>query len=535
MARSRPRDPQISGLPTPQGAVASGSRHGLRRPLKTKPRPSSTFPGHVSAYGGQTTHTTTQNAIGRHHLINNSPRQAFTEEARPSHVTSVLPYWCVNMFCNRHHDRHVYTTCEGWKRHMKEHETIWPCMPYGPLEATRVGLICALCGSPNPSESHMAGHSIGGCGDTSTKLSGVSRRVNLERHLQRSHAVSDASTRGLANKWKTTRRKIQFACGFCVCVFSTIHEQLNHIDMDHFKKGQQIAEWSATKVIQGLLLSPKIASFFQYLLLSNPNAVDRDLHWDWQVIEDLQRRLETAEDAAETLALEAYRMLTFNLSQQRSDGQPPPMCLSGPQFVGHSEMATGAFTVSAERLEGNNERQIEEVAQGSEHPWLSDEHYVATPRTSCSNPDYWLPMNQSNASEAPTSMEHQRVGTTSPRDFPIVSTSSARRPQPPHFPTQTTSSASSITELSSTSTYDSSGTSTHWQAPSSPMPSTLQSTGAAGILGEYPKICQGHTHDEEAAGTLTSDLDGHAQSSSLERDAFRLDTCDPRDLIKRSR
>ena len=417
---------------------------------------------------------------------------------------------------------------------MKEHETVWPCMPYGPLETVGIGLICALCGSINPNENHMAGHSIGDCGNPSTKIRGVSRRVNLERHLLRSHAVSDDCTRGLADRWKSTLRKKYFACGFCVCIFFTIHEQLNHIDMDHFKKGQRITEWSATNVIRGLLLSPQVASLFQCILSSDPSAIDRELHWDWRMIEDLQRRLEMGEDAAEILAFEAYAMLTFNLSRQNFDGQHPPTIMSGPKFVGQSRATMDPLAVSAASLEKNGELQVKGLVGGLEYPLISDEYHVAAPNSSHSRPNYGSPTNQSDTSKAQPSMEGQGTYPIARRTSKAGSASSATQSQPVNFPVQT-GSASDITERSSTSTYDSSNTSTQWQPALSTTPSSLHSAEAADMHTERRKIHPAPVHSIEIAGTQTSDLDDRAQSSSLDAGPFPFDTCDPRDLIKKSR
>ncbi len=390
---------------------------------------------------------------------------------------------------------------------MKEHETVWLCMPYGPLEITDIGPICALCGSLNPSKSHMAIHSIGDCEDTSTKLRGVSRRGNLEKHLLRSHAVSDERTRGLANKWKRTLRKKHFACGFCVLIFSSIHDQLNHIDMDHFRNGQQILEWSATNVIRGLLLSPSVASWFQYILLSDPYAINRDLYWDWHMIEDLQRRLEIAEDAPESLAFDAYRMLAFNLSRQNSHGPHSPTSLSGLNSIGQSEVAITPFAITAEKLENNNEHQVGELSQSPEYPGFLDEHDSAVPETRCSLSKPGLPMNPNGTSNAQPSMHHRKIHPVATRDLPTVSANSTSR----------SGSASGFTDLSSIPAYDSPGTTT---------PNTLHSTVAIETSREQPKIHQAPTHKVETDGTPTSHFDDLAHSFSLKNDHFPLNAHD---------
>ena len=467
-----------------------------------------------------------RNFLDRHHFLHNYPQPFSILEVRSSRVSDVQPYWCVNMFCDRHRDQYIYTTCDGWKRHMKEHETVWLCMPYGPFENAGTGVICALCGSMSPNKSHMAGHSIGDCGDRSDKLRGLSRRCNLEKHLLQSHAVSDNFSRSLANKWKTTLRKKHFACGFCVCIFSTVREQLNHIDTDHFKKGQHIADWNATNVIQGLLLSPKVASCFQWMILSDPYAKDRYLYWDWHMVEDLQRRLEMAEDAAETLAFDAYMKLTFNVSRRNVDGQELRRTLSGLNFLGQSEVKAASCAASADRLGEYSRHIIEELQQGSGNPAYPDGYQVAAHSTGCSISSYGSPTSQSDTSQIST--DYQSSPSIAPSSFPTVSASSALLSQPIYSPVHM-GSASSISELDSTSSYDSSGTDTRYQSTPSTTTGTLHS---ADTLGEQPEIYHGHAQNEETAATLTCSFDDFPQSSSLRGEPFRLDTCDPRDLIK---
>ena len=527
-------NPCISGLATPQHAVTSGSGTVRRRPLRTTLGPSSLLSAHLPASSDQSSQNTTARSPGRSRFLNDSPRQIFPHEARPLHVADIQPsWWCVNMFCAKYHDRHIYTTCDGWKRHMNEHETVWACMPYGPLETAGDDLICALCGSTNPNECHLADHFIRDCADTSTKVRGVSRRANLVKHLQRFHAVSNDRSLHLATKWKITVCKKHFACGFCICIFSTIRDQLNHIDVVHFKKGQPITEWSATKVIRGLLLSPKVASSFKCILLSDPYAIDRDLHWDCHMIENLQRRLEMAEDAAETLAFEAYQMLAFNLDRQKSDGQHPPMSLSDPKFAGQRDEAIDAFDVSAESLKKDSEHQVEDISHGSEPPWFSDEYHVAVPSTSFSVPSFGFPSNQSDTSMTQCTRGFQRLYPMAQRGLLAVSPSDTARAHPVYFSAQT-GSASNITELNSASAYNSSDTGNLRQVTSLTTPCTLYHTESPDLLGEQPKIHQGLTPDTETAG-MVADLGDLAQLSHLEGDAFPLETCDPRDLIKNSR
>ncbi|KAL9132183.1 MAG: hypothetical protein Q9175_006584 [Cornicularia normoerica] len=252
------------------------------------------------------------------------------------------------------------------------------------------------------------------------------------------------------------------------------------------------------------------------------------------MIEGLQKRLEMVEHPPETLAFEAYTMLTFDLSRQNPDGTHPPMSFSRMNSTSQSNVAIGPFDVSVETLENNSEHQAEKSTQGSEHRWFPDEHRVAALFSSYSKPNYCLSMNQIDTSEARPSITCQRLNAIVPTGFPNVSARSGPRLQPVYPPIRT-GSTSSISEHSSTSAYDSSGTSTHLQATPLTTPSILHSTGAADMLGEQPNIYEGPTQKMDAAGTLVADLDNFAKSPSLEGGFFPLDTCDPRDLIKKPR
>ena len=475
----------------------------------------------------------TRESLDRRRFLDHNQQPVSTQENPSLGVTDAPPWQCVNMSCQKHLDRFIYETCDGWKRHMKEHETIWPCMPYGPLETAENGPFCVLCGSMDPNQSHMAKHSIGNCGDTTTQLRGVSRRSNLEKHLVRSHAVSKDRARGLADSWKTTAKKKHFSCGFCVCIFSTIHEQLLHIDMEHFKKGQQITEWSATNVIQGLLLSPSVASSFQNRLSSDPYTYDRKLHWDAEMIERLQRRLEMAEATAEALAFEAYTMLSFNLSRQNSHGQQSLMSPLSLDFVGQSEAEPIPRGVSVQDLENNSEHQTEEVSLVSGYTWCPEGHCSASLVTHFTKVNYHGPMDRSDTLEPQHSMTCQSPDHVAPTGLLYSSARSGPQYQALHPPSQNRST-STVSEESSTSTYGDSGMNTQSQATSSTSSSILQRTETADMLGGQPNTHGGPIHNIPAAELLPSNLEHSFQSPSLDTALTLLDTCNPRDLIKRS-
>ena len=475
----------------------------------------------------------TRESLDRQRFLDHDQQPASTQETPSLRAATARPWQCINMFCQKHLDLFIYETCDGWKRHMKEHDTIWRCMPYGPLEIGDNGLICVLCGSVNPSESHVADHCIGSCGDTTTKLRGISRRYNLEKHLLRFHAVTEDRVRGLASTWKTTLRKKYFSCGFCVCIFSTIHEQLNHIDMEHFKKGQQVTEWSATNVIRGLLLSPSVASSFEERLSSDPYTYHRKLHWDAKVVEGLQRRLEMAEATAEALAFEAYRMLSFNLSRQDSKGQQSLMSPLGSDSISHSEIEPSPCSISIQDLENNSEHRTEEISHASGHTWYPEEHCFASPATHFPKVNYHGPMNRSDALGAQYSMTCQSPEFVVSRDFLYFSASSGPQYEAVHPPSQTRST-STISEESPTSASDSSAIYPKSQTTASTSSNILHSTENADMLRGQPNTCEEPIRYVDAAGFPLTYHEHTGQSSSLDGAFIPLDTCDPRDLVKTS-
>ena len=471
--------------------------------------------------------------LDRQRFLDHYQQPVSNQETLSSGAADARSWQCINMSCQKYLDHFVYETCDGWKRHMKEHETIWLCMPYGPLEKAEDGLICVLCGSVDPNESHMAKHTIGRCGDTTTKLRGVSRRSNLEKHLLRSHGVTKDRVRSLANRWKTTARKKYFSCGFCVCIFSTIHEQLSHIDVEHFKKGQQVMDWSATNVIRGLLLSPDVASRFQDRLSSDPYTYHRKLHWDAKMIEDLQRRLEMAEETAEALAFEAYTKLSFNLSRQNSNEQQSLISPLGSDFVGQGEAKPSPCGVSVQDLENNSEYQTEQIGQVSGFTWCPEKYCVPSPVTHFPKLDCHGPMDRSDTLGAQHSMNCQGPDLVAPTDFSDFSASSRPQPQPLYFSSQTRST-STVSEESSTSASDNFCISSQSQATPSTSSNILHSTESADMLGGQPNTCEGPIRYVDAAGFPLPDLKHPTQSPVLERAFSPLETCDPRDLIKKS-
>ena len=160
-------------------------------------------------------------------------------------------------------------TCDSWKRHMREHEQTYPCH------------ICAK--------------------------RYYSRKGDLVRHLTDVHHFSDDAAYNQASMWKRTTKKA-YACGFCIRIFGTHLEQLNHID-EHWRYNQDISDWDLNKVIQGLLLQPDIQSSWLDRFGDTSSAV-QDLKWNPSEVQDLILRLGLSEEPAEDLAVAAIAQLT---------------------------------------------------------------------------------------------------------------------------------------------------------------------------------------------------------------------------------
>lgn len=170
----------------------------------------------------------------------------------------------------------IILTCDGWKRHMEQHENLYTC------------LICEREGE-SPTRKY-------------------SRRVNLQRHLS-THGVSDDVASILAQKGRHMDIKKAYACGFCIQLFRTLLDQLNHIDQEHWRHNQDLSGWNFNKVIHGLLLQPNIQSSWLHLL-GDTSSATHDFTWHPYEAYGLIRRLQLNKEPADDLAAAAIAQLT---------------------------------------------------------------------------------------------------------------------------------------------------------------------------------------------------------------------------------
>ena len=170
----------------------------------------------------------------------------------------------------------MFTTCDGWKRHMREHKVASPCN---------------MC----------TGKDMG-------KDLAVTSRLNLVRRLLHHHGFSREAADILSRKWSYVEAPKAYACGFCIQTFQIQTDQLNHIDQEHWARGQHFREWDLNKVIHGLLLQPNIQSSWRRLL-GDTSSATRDLTWNTSEAKGLIRRLELSEEPADDLAAAAIAQL----------------------------------------------------------------------------------------------------------------------------------------------------------------------------------------------------------------------------------
>ncbi|KAK0507269.1 hypothetical protein JMJ35_010307 [Cladonia borealis] len=214
-------------------------------------------------------------------FLGHSREQSIDERTSISSVSNTPSHshWCT--VCK---DHKAISTCDGWKRHMKEHETCYPCL---------------RCGHPS----------------TLGKDKKFTRKSNLVNHLQESHNVSDKqSALASAEQWKRTEPKKAYACGFCVKHSGTLQDQMNHIDNLHFKHSQDMTGWDHNNVILGLLAQPDVKVAWQKQQASNRPSINK-YTWPYSVVADVQTMLEMCQDSPDALAAEVlkstdqYRML----------------------------------------------------------------------------------------------------------------------------------------------------------------------------------------------------------------------------------
>ena len=298
-----------SSRPVSKRSTAS-SRYTRKSLTRSSLRSSSSSFGPPSPYSNATAYSSPRSSLGQGSLFN-------LEEDEHTH-------WCT-------YGEHTnpINTCDGWKRHEKEHEIVYACMPHGPVEDVGLGPQCAFCGLRKPSPSHLQEHRAFSCVGQSKEPLKRTRKPNMVRHLV-THGISADEASTLADRWRYTPNKNAFSCGFCVKLFPSLTDRLNHIDHEHWSRGQAMSEWSLTNVIRGLLLQPNVSNAWQSLLTSHPTVLESGFSWELPTAEGLQLRLETGEESGRDLAVAAFRLRGKGSDLPRQ-GSVAPIAMSAEQ------------------------------------------------------------------------------------------------------------------------------------------------------------------------------------------------------------
>ena len=222
---------------------------------------------------------------------------AYGAHAQAPHQ-SLRPYSCT--ICRRSYQNHF-----DWKKHEKEHEYTYTCMAIGHWDASAQCFVCDHCGTLNPSKEHPKIHGIEEC------ITQNKRREKIVKHLKDHHMISEKAVgESLADDWRRDQGKRFWACGFCVTLFLSFKDRLQHIGKEHYNQGQKLEDWDANKVIRGLLLQPMVDRPWKSLVDTHCFYNALELTWKTSDLKDLQYKLEigaTDERSGEHLAEVAYR------------------------------------------------------------------------------------------------------------------------------------------------------------------------------------------------------------------------------------
>ena len=211
------------------------------------------------------------------------------KQSSPPTTSNCHDHWC--FVCE---DPRPITTCDGFKRHIREHEKRYYCVPRESVVVTEDVPRCAFCHDvSNPDLKHLNTHSVPECIGRK-----YTRKKTLIKHLEKNHGVDDGSV--LAGQCEYTVIKKYFACGFCVSCFSSLQEQVNHIDA-HYKSSKHIRDWDSDKVIRGLLSQPIVNEYWRSGLAEQPHLKESCFKWDPKLVKKLQRRLERSQEPADVL------------------------------------------------------------------------------------------------------------------------------------------------------------------------------------------------------------------------------------------
>ncbi|KAH6665970.1 hypothetical protein B0J14DRAFT_660105 [Halenospora varia] len=251
------RSPSLSSETSDQEHTSRApSQHSNRSRLSHYPD-SPVESSHNSAYKHSLTTASTEQtrSLGYGSTIKTTPPTTSDSlVSRPSEIPSYLdaaprPFQCT--FC--------LEQCEDqaeWEYHEEEHlpDSLWICMPWGPVEDIDGYDTCVFCHALEPREEHDFEHAIQPCYDASMTDRTFANKIAFQQHLVTVHAQTRINT--IIHEWKfpVSDDSYYWNCGFCgingpddnsgPCdtLLSTWSERAEHIG-DHFQSGMVMSSW----------------------------------------------------------------------------------------------------------------------------------------------------------------------------------------------------------------------------------------------------------------------------------------------------
>ena len=226
----------------------------------------------------------------------NTSRQAkhnSAAEDSSSSNASTLDYSYGCPYCD---PKRKIRTCKGWKQHMKDHDIEYPCRR------------CAGSGRSWKRKSGLVGH------------------------LQKAHNIHNGGP--LAEEWRVSSERKYFGCGFCISLFDRHINQLNHIDVEHFRQSKDMEEWDVNNVVRGLIQQPGIQLAWENIP-QGPTFAPQNLIWPPSVAKDLQLKLSLSKKSAGELAEEVERQATWTPSPPGYDENGSAAVLSHENLETH--------------------------------------------------------------------------------------------------------------------------------------------------------------------------------------------------------
>ena len=267
-----------------------------------------------SSFSGPAVHITPGNTWGQDSsdLTKLSRDSTFVKDQNPPTATvNDHHYWC--FICE---DRKSFDTCDGFKRHIREHDTRYYCTPRQSVVYTEDGPTCAFCSTLNPDPRHLSTHNTPKC-----RGKKYTRKISLISHLKKNHGAEDSSE--LANRSEHNDGRKYFACGFCGSCFGSRNDQVNHIEIVHYRLSEHISGWDPDKVIRGLLTQPGVNEHWQSALAADPRRQESMFTWNPDIVKDLQHRLEMSREPPDVLCRVAIAESNHSRSERYQVGSMP--------------------------------------------------------------------------------------------------------------------------------------------------------------------------------------------------------------------